>query len=210
MMHSKPDSVRKTMTDLNRVSIGRLTILGEIQDNDPTRSVRQTSVQAHEQGYWSAQAAGHALLQRLDELKAELASIQCYVTDALTGEPYENPRFFEIETAARLCAVSPAATHALSIAMGQEREDGSIRMLCEGLAIASIWESLSPEQRRDTSCRPNIDDFPDHGLPLFEEEEFNPHGLPEDFRDLIGRKDVEWDGSSHGYRLLDGNDAIHA
>jgi hypothetical protein len=198
------------MIDLNHVSIGRLTVLGEIQDGDPTRDVQQTSAQPHEPGYWTAQAAGHALLRRLDGLKSELAYIQCYVTDRLTGEPYENPRFFEVEMEARLCAVSPAATHALSIAMGQEREDGSIRMLCEGLAIASIWEALTPEQRRETSYRQNIDDFPDHGLPMFQEEDFNPHGMPEDFRDLIGRKDVEWDGSSHGYRLLDENDAIHA
>jgi hypothetical protein len=198
------------MIDLDRVSIGRLTILGEIQDKDPTRDVRQTSMQTHEQGYWATQAAGHALLRQMDALSCELASVQCYVVDELTGDPYENPRFFAVETSARLCAVSPAATHALSIAIAQGREDGSIRMLREGIAIASIWEALSPEQHLETSYGLNIDDFPDHGLPLFEEDEFNPHGLPEDFRDLIGRKDIEWDGSSHGYRLLDGNDAIPA
>jgi len=195
------------MVDLAHVSIGRLTILGEIQDNDPKRDVRQVSKHTHEHGYWTAQAAGHALLRRLDALASELASVQCYVADDLTGEPYENPRFFDIETEMRLAAVSPAATHALSIAIAQDRHD-AIRTLREAVAIAAVWDSLTPEQRIETSAYPNIDDFPDHGLPLFPEEDFDPKGEPEDFRDLIGRTDVDWDGSSHGYRLLDEDEAI--
>ena len=136
------------MIDLRTIPIARLDLLTEIRRIDPDRDGTLLDVAPHQDGYWAAMAAGHALLIEIVGLHERMMVLQPYVYDHRLDDIHENPEFFELETRARLAGASAAAPCALSIARAQDVNLAVIDDLEMGIACLKAWASLDDEQRR--------------------------------------------------------------
>jgi hypothetical protein len=143
------------MIDLDRIPVGRLAVLADLYDRDRDRDTSIVDFRPHERGYWPAQAAGFALLRRIDAAHADLSTIPTYLHDLLADEAFDNPSWFDAEFAIRVACVDAAAHQALSIALAQGRDDQTTRDLAEGLACAGIWNQITDDQRLEIRWQPN-------------------------------------------------------
>lgn len=142
------------MIDLDRVSISRLALLGALQDRDPDRDVRIQVLPTHAAGYRAAQAAGFALLARIDAARDAMTRMLTHDRDLVTGDLHLRDDWEEARFALRLSCIDPAAGHALAIARAQGRTDEGVAALVEGADCAALWLDLTPEQRVSLGWQP--------------------------------------------------------
>lgn len=106
----------------------------------------------HERAYWSRQAEGFSMLQKMDESMTLIGEMSSFVPDfsgsGLTPNYVPNPAIDQEWNELEAFAILAARTHALSIVRAQAQQ-GSLRQLLEtGHRRATIWANLSEAQKQ--------------------------------------------------------------
>lgn len=153
-----------TNFDPKRLNEGQIRTIMAARHHHPD-DLRIVDAATHEKGYLPAQAAGFALITKLESVMDLLDDMPKYVDDR--GQITENGTWFDIEEDARALSMTTPAIHALRIVRAQGRDDDVSRMLEGGVVLLRLLDAVGPEAIRDEHDRRENERFEDMYEVLF-------------------------------------------
>lgn len=147
-----------TNFDPKRLSDGQIRTIMAARHHHPD-DLRIVDAATHEKGYFPAQAAGFALIAKLESVMDLLDDMPKYVEDR--DGIGANEAWFEIEDDAHALAMTTPSIHALRIVRAQGRNDAVRTMLERGAVLLRLLDHIGYDAVRAEFDRRENERFED-------------------------------------------------